>query len=76
MGGSYHHIVNSKNEFCGTELLDHLGDAHEALEECHAMIRILTGGDKNKIFEAHRAYVAETNPEYAKKMTYERYWEE
>lgn len=74
MAGSYKHIVNCKNEFIGVEILDHLGDAYEALEECHAMIRILAGGDLNKIFEAQRSYVAEFNPACAEKMTYEDFW--
>lgn len=66
MAGSYKHIVNSKNEFLGIDLIDNLGDAHEALEECYKMICILADGDLSKIFEAHKAYVAEFNPEYAK----------
>jgi hypothetical protein len=78
MAGSYHHIVDEKNEFQGVDLLDNLGDAHEALEECHFMIKHFSGGDLNKIFEAHRAYVASpeglNNPDYAAKMKAEDYW--
>ncbi len=75
MAGSYSHIVDGDNNFTGVDLLDHLGDAHEALEECHFMISFLSGGDKQKIFEAHRAYVAKMNPDYAAKMRPEEYWD-
>ncbi|NJL25038.1 MAG: hypothetical protein HC902_07600 [Calothrix sp. SM1_5_4] len=74
MAGSYSHIVNDKNDFIGTELLDNLGDAYEALEECWYMINFLAGGDKKKVFEAHRKYVALSNPEYAKKMTAKQFF--
>jgi hypothetical protein len=78
MAGSYKHIVNHNNEFIGVELLDHLGDAYEALEECYWMIKYLSGGDKTKIFEAQRAYVAApdgcNNPDHAAKMKEEKFW--
>jgi hypothetical protein len=78
MAGSYKHIVNSDNTFIGVRLLDHLGDAWGALEECHWMIKYLAGGDLSKIFEAHRAYVAApdgcNNPDYAAKMSARNYW--
>lgn len=54
MAGSYRHITKPDGSFRGTELIDHLGDAYEALEECYLMIQHLTGGDKTKIFEAWR----------------------
>lgn len=76
MAGSYSHIVDKDNNFLGTELLDHLGDAYEALEECHAIIRILTGGDKEKVFLAVQKVVAEYNKEYAEQMTCEKYWKD
>jgi hypothetical protein len=80
MAGSYKHTVNSKNGFIGVDLLDNLGDAWEALEECHWMIKHLTGNDLNKIFEVHRAYVAAPdgcdNPEYAARMKAEDFWGE
>jgi len=75
MAGSYRHITNPDNTFRGIDLIDNLGDAHEALEECYEIIQVLTGGDKRKIFEAHRECVRKYNPEYAEKMTAEVFWE-
>jgi hypothetical protein len=54
MAGSFRHVVDRDGTFRGTDLLDHLGDAHEALEEMYDMILYLTGGDKQKIYEAWR----------------------
>lgn len=53
MAGSYRHITNDDGSFRGIDLIDDLGDAYEALEECYLMIQFLTGGDKAKIDEAH-----------------------
>lgn len=39
MAGSWNHINTEGNEFYGVCLLDHLGDAYEALEECWFIIR-------------------------------------
>ena len=55
MAGSYGHIVDEKGRFLGTQLIDHLGDAYEALEECYLMIRYLSGDDPNRI-EGARAH--------------------
>lgn len=52
MAGSYEHVVNPDGSYRGVDLLDHLGDADEALEDCVAMINWLTGGDKRKLYEA------------------------
>ncbi len=54
MAGSYRHITTKNNEFIGIDLIDNLGDAYEALEECFLMIDNLSGGDKQRIFEAWR----------------------
>ena len=60
MAGSYRHCVAvtkaGKRKFIGSELLDHLGDAYEALEEMFDMIEHLSGGDPTKIHEAHEAH--------------------
>lgn len=52
MAGSYRHITDHDNKFRGIDLIDHLGDAYEALEECYDMIAFLTNNDKQKIFNA------------------------
>ena len=76
MAGSYQHIVDSNNAFQGTDLLDHLGDAHDALEECWHMIRWLTGGDRRKIHEAWLEGYARPNlpPENMYLCTFEQWW--
>lgn len=38
MAGSYKHCVDERGRFQGVPLLDHLGDAYEALEEMYGMI--------------------------------------
>ncbi len=78
MAGSYRHIVNSRNEFRGVELIDDLGDAYEALEECYDIIRHLSGDDKAKIHEAWReGHLRRACPSNADDpiSSYERYWE-
>lgn len=75
MAGSYRHITDSKNNFIGVDLLDHMGDAYEALEECWHIINILSEGDKNKICEAHLKYIQQIggNVDYVKSKDY---WKE
>ena len=41
MAGSYRHITNDDGSYRGVDLLDNLGDADEALEECVAMIQAM-----------------------------------
>jgi hypothetical protein len=52
MAGSYLHIIGDTGRFHGVRLLDHLGDAYEALEECYGMIWLLAGGDAAKVEDA------------------------
>lgn len=56
MAGSFRHVTNSKGELREPESdgLDNLGDAREAIEEMYEMIHHLTGGDKQKMYEAWR----------------------
>lgn len=42
MAGSYRHIVNHDGSFRGIELIDNLGDALEALQDCYEIIQRLT----------------------------------
>jgi hypothetical protein len=49
MAGSLNHITSDDGEFIGIDLIDNLGDAYEALEDCFHLIAILSGGDKDKI---------------------------
>jgi hypothetical protein len=51
MAGSLNHIVDTDGSFT-MSLIDNLGDAHEALEECYALIIELSGGDMLKVSAA------------------------
>jgi len=56
MAGSYKHVVDEGGAFAGTTLLDHLGDAHEALEEMYGMIWFLANGDREAVERAEQNY--------------------
>lgn len=60
MAGSYLHCIKVHKDgtysFRGVEMLDGLGDAYEALEEMFDMIEFLSGGDRQRILEAHEAH--------------------
>lgn len=49
MAGSLSHIVDDETGKFTMDLLDNMGDAHEALEECFALIHALTGGHRSTI---------------------------
>lgn len=78
MAGSYRHITNADGSFRGADLIDNLGDAYEALEECYDMIQQLTGGDKKKIHKAwlEGHFKKRCPPENLPMATFERFWEE
>ncbi len=54
MAGSYDHLVDDDGKFQGVELLDDLGDAYQALEECFGMIWFLANGDAGRVVYAWR----------------------
>lgn len=54
MAGSFRHVVDKDLKFRGCESLDHLGDASEALQEFYDMVMYLSGGDKEKLYDAWR----------------------
>ena len=78
MAGSYRHVTDENNRFLGVDLLDNLGDAYEALEECYMMIKYLSGGDTRKIHEAWlEGYIKASNPDRDVShamFSYERFW--
>ncbi len=79
MAGSYRHCVTAGGAFRGTELLDHLGDAYEALEEMYDMIQFLSGGNKETIYLAWRdGHHAKRNAERLRAepalFSYEEFW--
>lgn len=49
MAGSLNHIVDHETGEYREELIENLGDAYEALEECYHIIRKLTKGDIEKV---------------------------
>lgn len=50
MAGSFDHIDNN-GEF-RMELIENMGDAYEALQECHAVIYRLAHGNRTRIRDA------------------------
>lgn len=83
MAGSYCHCVRSDGSFRGTELIENLGDAYEALEEMYDMIQQLTGGDKQKIHEAwlkghiqKNPTIYNTDPRNAALYSFESFWKD
>ena len=55
MAGSLNQIVGADGKFT-MDLIENLGDAYEALEECYTLIYELSGGDTKRISEACRKY--------------------
>ena len=58
MAGSWSHVTNHDGSFAGIDLIDNLGDAHEALEEMHGIIMVLAEGSLPAI--EHAVEVART----------------
>lgn len=54
MAGSYKHVVNDDGTFRGVDLLDHMGDAYEAVEEMYGMIWFLADGDDARVETARQ----------------------
>lgn len=80
MAGSYSHITGKNNVFIGVDLIDNLGDAHEALEECYEIIQILSGGSKEKILKAIKKIYLSRNPDKKtrqriKSLSARTYWD-
>ncbi|MCP4989354.1 MAG: hypothetical protein GY928_25845 [Colwellia sp.] len=49
MAGSLNHLIDEETGKFTMDLIDNLGDAKEALEECFSVIYDMTGGSKKKI---------------------------
>ena len=54
MAGSLNHLVGADGKFT-MDLIENLGDAHEALEECFRPIHYLAEGDSDRIGNACNA---------------------
>lgn len=50
MAGSLSHIIGKDGRFT-MDLIDHMGDAQEALEECYSIIIELSGESMGKVSE-------------------------
>ena len=71
MAGSFSHVAvmrDGKLRFRGMSLLDHMGDAYEAIEEMFDMIEHLSGGDMQKLREAHKAHCLKRNGFYEERV--------
>lgn len=55
MAGSLNHIIDDDGRFT-MDLIDNLGDAHEALEECYALIIELSKGNMTKVSKACKKF--------------------
>lgn len=69
MAGSYSHCTNDDGSF-RANLIENLGDAGEALEEMHFMIRYLAGNDSLRIQTAHHAYLAHAYPHHVRECDF------
>jgi hypothetical protein len=49
MAGSYQHCIDESGQLLEEPLLDHMGDAREAIEHMHYMIQVLSEGDGARI---------------------------
>lgn len=76
MAGSLRHVTNSQCDFVGMDLIENLGDAYECIEECVAIIRELSGGDRSKVAAAHWRYIESFNPGHGLDTSAEIYWGE
>lgn len=55
MAGSYRHVIDHNGKFLGLRWqLDNPGDAYETIEEMYWMLQYLSGGSKEKLFEAYK----------------------
>ena len=57
-------------------MIENLGDAYEALEECYHLINVLSGGSKTKIFEAYKEYSKKNHPGFDSEETEENFWDD
>ena len=57
MAGSYRHCLKRDGTFC-FNLIENMGDAHEACEDMFFMINFLAGGNPDRIREAENACYA------------------
>lgn len=62
MAGSYQHCCNDDGSFT-FDLLDNMGDAHEACDEMHWMIDYLSSGDPRRVAKACKAFILKTAEE-------------
>lgn len=65
MAGSFAHVHDpSKPDGFRFDLIENMGDAHEACEDMHAMILLLCAGDEQKLRKAEREMYEIARGEY------------
>lgn len=80
MAGSYRHCIRvlpgGGIEFRGAAvLIERMGEAVEALEEMFDMIEFLSGGDKQRILDAHNHHCMKRYGGIHSSQTVEEYFE-
>jgi hypothetical protein len=55
MAGSYWMLIDHAGQF-SMDMIENLGDAYEALEECVGIIRILSEGSEQRVLDAIKKY--------------------
>lgn len=83
MAGSYRHVTNADGSYRGSDLLDNLGDASEAVEEMHAMIAWLAqqvnpDDPRRAIWQAHNeGYLFPNYPwnRDTERASFDSFWE-
>lgn len=70
MAGSLKHVVDDDGRYRGVELLENMGDMHEAVEEMAFMLLLISQSD------AGRAWVDGAREQYYQCMRGERHWPE
>lgn len=70
MAGSLKHVVDDAGNYRGVDLLENMGDMHEAVEEMAFMLLLISQTDSG------RAWVNGARDEYYQCMRRERPWPE
>ncbi len=76
MAGSYRMIADKDNKFIADQgYIENMGDARECIEEMYGMILHLSGGDKQKIYEAW-LHSGSVHPDNIAECTPEDFWDD
>ncbi len=70
MAGSFKHVVDDTGSYRGVDLLENMGDMHEAVEQMAFMLLFISRSDDGK------ASVSDAEEAYFARMRGEREWPE